>query len=154
REVRQRHRRVEDRGRPSAVHALQQVVRAFVGASLDRDLSGLGGGDAESQVIADGNLRVLAADDALQVIEAGAGTLAGDDQRRRARVVHTIPSRSWTSTTVPASTLPVASSRMMKQLASLMDFRIPEPCSPVGFTASEPSAPRVRTPRWNSVRPG
>jgi hypothetical protein len=43
---------------------------------------------------------------------------------------------------------------MMKQLASLIDFRIPEPCSPVGRTASWPSAPRVRMPRWNSVRPG
>jgi hypothetical protein len=43
---------------------------------------------------------------------------------------------------------------MMKQFASLIDLRMPEPCSPVGRTASEPSDARVRIPRWNSVRPG
>ena len=65
-----------------------------------------------------------------------------------------MPSSNCTSTLVPASTLPVSSPRMMKQLASLMDLRIPEPCSPVGFTVRVPSGACERMPRWNSVRPG
>src|SRR6185295_15178375 len=126
----------------------------LVRASLDGDLAGLGGGDAEAEMLADGNLGVFARDDALEVIEPGPRALVRGHEWGVARIVHTMPSRSCTSTAVPASTLPVASSRMMKQLASLMDLRIPEPCSPVGFTLSDPSAARVRTPRWNSVRPG
>ena len=42
----------------------------------------------------------------------------------------------------------------MKQLASDIERRMPEPCSPVTRTRQAPLASWYRMPRWNSVRPG
>src|SRR5207237_832637 len=103
--------------------------------------------DAKAERVADGHAGCLAGNDAQQEVEPAA--VAGEGG-----FAHTIPSSSCTSTAVPGSTLPTWSPRMMKQLASLIDLRIPEPCSPVGFTTSAPPASRLTTPRWNSVRPG
>src|SRR5471030_1580708 len=148
----ERHRRVEDRRGPAAMHRAQQIEGAKIGPADDHHAPRARLGDAEIERVADRDLRILAGDDALQVVESRSGALRR--QPDTAVGAHTIPSSSCTSTLVPASTLPVASPRMMKQFASLMDLRIPDPCSPVGLTSSAPPAARVSTPRWNSVRPG
>jgi len=64
----------------------------------------------------------------------------------------TSPSNSITSTASPASTLPWSCPSTMKQLASLMERKMPEPWAPVMRTVRLP--PLVsRKPRWYSVRP-
>ena len=42
----------------------------------------------------------------------------------------------------------------MKQFASCMELRTPDPCPPVLRTASRPVSSYPSTPRWNSTRPG
>src|SRR5947207_3272594 len=64
------------------------------------------------------------------------------------------PSRSCTSTSSPAATLPVSLDSTTKQFASDIDDRIPEPWSPVVRTVHPPAPSDARMPRWNSVRPG
>jgi len=106
----------------------------------DAPLHGLD--QAKAERIADRHVADLALRQALQVFEAGGLAL----QRRLERWpgllrhAHTTPSSSWTSTDAPGSTLPTRSPRMMKQFASLIDLRIPEPCSPVSRAVSAPPA--------------
>ena len=52
----------------------------------------------------------------------------------RGRQHQTRPSNICTSTTVPAGALPWSTGSTMKQFACDIEDRMPEPCSPVGFT--------------------
>src|SRR5258706_3925620 len=87
REIRKRHRGIEDRRGPPTVNGMQVVVRALVRVADERDLALLDRGHAKTEVVADGNVGVLAGSDLLHKLEAAAGALRRRDEEGLGHIV-------------------------------------------------------------------
>ena len=75
-------------------------------------------------------------------------------QRSSDRRLQITPSSTCTSTIVPGVTLPWSVGRMMKQFASDIERRMPEPCSPVTRTLQVPCASALQDAALEFRAPG
>lgn len=98
-------------------------------------------------------IRVLREEGLLGCIQEGEPDLSVNYKKYLFRQTHIIPTNGCTITKSSGSTVSCVSDNNTKQLPSLIERKIPEPCLPLTCTTHSPVSVWLKIPRGNSARP-